>query len=276
MPIQIRCQCGKSLKVPDAAAGKAVKCPGCQKSLKVPAKKAASGSKTSSKPVAAKSAPASTELDDLFNEEGFDATIESVCPACREPMAAAAVLCTKCGYHRESGVKFESHKTAGVDIDHGTLALQKAETDMFEAAEMQRKLASGPGLPWWGLALVLFVLGSGLVIATLAVNASRRVDATAPANPMALFLTLTAVAFGLVSAGAYVMVLVDGFKKGAKEGFKSLLILPLIPIYPLIKRPRDVWKYVFVFLLTAGIAGGFGAAAANAFANPPPPKKADK
>ena len=101
-------------------------------------------------------------------------------------MAAAAVLCTKCGYHRESGVKFESHKTAGVDIDHGTLALQKAETDMFEAAEMQRKLASGPGLPWWGLALVLFVLGSGLVIATLAVNASRRVDATAPANPMAL------------------------------------------------------------------------------------------
>ena len=94
-------------------------------------------------------------------------------------------------------VKFESHKTAGVDIDHGTLALQKAETDMFEAAEMQRKLASGPGLPWWGLALVLFVLGSGLVIATLAVNASRRVDATAPANPMALFLTLTAVAFGL-------------------------------------------------------------------------------
>ncbi len=37
MPIQIRCQCGKALKIPDNAAGKAVKCPGCGKTMKVPA-----------------------------------------------------------------------------------------------------------------------------------------------------------------------------------------------------------------------------------------------
>ncbi|MGB1927472.1 MAG: hypothetical protein ACPHL6_13120 [Rubripirellula sp.] len=268
MPIQIRCQCGKSLSAPDAAAGKAVKCPGCQKTLKVPAKS------SPAKVAAPQPQPAAPkgDLDDLFDEEGFDSTIESVCPACREPMTAAAVLCTKCGFHRESGVKFESHKTAGVDIDHGTLALQKAESDMIQAAEMQKKLTSGPGMPWWGLALVLFVMGSGLVIATLAVNASRRVDATAPANPMGLFFTLTAVAFGLVAAGAYIMIVVHAFKQSAKEGLICLATLPLLPIFHVIKNPKETWKLLFVLLLTAGIAGGFGAAAANAFANPPPAK----
>lgn len=273
MPIQIRCQCGKSLNAPDSAAGKAVKCPACQKVLKVPAKSA------SAKAVQAKQAvpkpqpsPMDNDLDDLFNEEGFDNKIEAVCPACREPMAADAVLCTRCGFNRESGVTYESHKTAGVDIDHGTLALQKAETDMIQAAEMQKKLANGPGMPWWGLALVLFVLGSGLVIATLAVNASRRVDATAPANPLGLFYTLTAVAFGLVAAGSYLMIVVHAFKQSGKDGLICLAALPLLPILHVIKNARETWKYLFVLLLTAGIAGGFGAAANHAFANPPPAK----
>ena len=277
MPIQIRCKCGKSLNAPDAAAGKAVKCPSCQSTLKVPAKTAAGAAA----PTAQKSSPkpAATpdnDLDDLFNEEGFAAKVESVCPSCREAMAATAVLCTKCGFHKESGIKFESHKTAGVDIDHGTLALQKAESDMFQAAEMQRKLASGPGMPWWGLALVLFVMSSGLIIAVLAVNASRRVDAAAPANPMALFFTLTAVAFGIVAAGSYLMILVHAFKQSPKDGFKCFLLLPLLPIYHLVKNFKDVWRYSFVLLLTAAIATGFGLAADNAFKNPPPPKKADK
>ena len=274
MPIKINCKCGKSLNIPDAAAGKVVKCPACKTALKVPSK---SGGATPKQPVPKPTATVpDNDLNDLFDEEGMTDKIESVCPACREPMAASAVLCTVCGFHRESGERFESHKTAGVDIDHGTLALQKAETDMFEAAEMQRKLAAGPGMPWWGLALVLFVMGSGLVIATLAVNASRRVDAMAPPNPMALFFTLTAVAFGLVAAGAYLMILVHAFKQSAKDGFICFFTLPLLPIFHLIKNPKETWKYFFVLVLTASIAGGFGAAAADKFANPPPPKAKPK
>ena len=276
MPIQIRCKCGKSLNAPDTAAGKAVKCPGCQSTLKVPAKTAAGPATPSSQNQSPSSAPLGNDLEDLFSEEGFTEKIESVCPSCREPMAATAVFCTKCGFHKESGIKFESHKTAGVDIDHGTLALQKAESDMIQAAEMQQKLASGPGMPWWGLALVLFVMSSGLIIAVLAVNASRRVDAAAPANPMALFFTLTAVAFGIVAAGSYLMILVHAFKQSPKDGFKCFLLLPLLPIYHLVKNFKDVWRYSFVLLLTAAIATGFGLAADNAFKNPPPPKKADK
>ena len=78
----------------------------------------------------------------------------------------------------------EAHKTAGVDIDHGTLALDKAAVDMKRATDLQKNMIKGAGLPWWGLALVLFMLGSGLLIAVLAVNASRRVDETIGFNPM--------------------------------------------------------------------------------------------
>ncbi len=264
MPIQIRCQCGKSLNAPDTAAGKAVKCPGCQKVLQVPAK----GSKTkaaASPPTPAPAASAGNELDDLFDEEGFNQQIESVCPACKEPMAAAAVLCTGCGYHRESGVKFESHKTAGVDIDHGTLALNKAESDMIDAAAMQKKLAAGPGMPWWGLALVLFVIGSGLVIATLAMNASRRVDATAPANPMGLFLLLSGVAVIMVSFGSYLMIVVHAFKQSTRDGLLTLLV-PFYIFYYLFTTFRETWKYLFVALLMGGIGAGLFLAAANSFA----------
>jgi hypothetical protein len=37
MPISLRCPCGKSLRAPDTAVGKKVRCPGCQASLTVPA-----------------------------------------------------------------------------------------------------------------------------------------------------------------------------------------------------------------------------------------------
>ncbi len=36
MSIQVKCACGKSLKVRDEAAGKKIKCPGCQATLEVP------------------------------------------------------------------------------------------------------------------------------------------------------------------------------------------------------------------------------------------------
>jgi len=41
MPIEVRCQCGKKLKVPEKYAGRQVKCPGCQQSIAIPAAPAA-------------------------------------------------------------------------------------------------------------------------------------------------------------------------------------------------------------------------------------------
>ena len=250
MPIQISCQCGKALKVPDAAAGKAVKCPECGKSVRVPG---------GAGPVAQPSATASSRMNDLFSEEGFSDHVAAVCPACRQEMPAGAVLCVKCGYHVESGTKFESHKTAGVDIDHGTLALQKAADDMVKDKEMQQKMLSGAGMPWWGLALTLFLIGSGLTIAVLAVNASRRVDESISFNPMGLFLLLAGIAFTLVALGAYWMIVVHGFQKQGKKGL--LVLIPPYAIYYVFINLRETWKYLAVVVVLACIAGGLFAAA---------------
>ena len=259
MPIRINCQCGKTLNVPDTMAGKAVKCPGCGKPVKVPA--AAGGAAARAAAPAQPVVPEDSSMDDLFSEEGFSQHVAAVCPSCRAEMPATAVLCTKCGYNKESGEKLAAHLTAGVDIDHGTLALQKAELDMVKDKEMQEKLLSGAGLPWWGLALVLFMLGSGLTIAVLAVNASRRVDEDITFNPMGLFLTLAGVAFALVALGAYWMIVVHAFKNRGKTGL--LALIPPWAIYYVCKNPKQTWKFLAVCVVLGGVAGGLFAAAAS-------------
>lgn len=254
MPIQTRCQCGKTLNVPDAMAGKAVKCPECGQSVRVPGGGAGQ--------LAQAASATSSRMNDLFSEEGFSAHVAAVCPACRAEMPAGAVLCTKCGYHIETGTQFQSHKTAGVDIDHGTLALQKAAEDMVKDKEMQQKMLSGAGMPWWGLALTLFVIGSGLTIAVLAVNASRRVDESISFNPMGLFLLLSGIAFYLVAQGAFLMIVIHAFKNSVKQGLLTLLV-PLYVLYYVIQNPRDTWKFLVGTIVIGGIAGGLFAAASS-------------
>lgn len=245
MPIRVKCTCGKALSIPDAASGKVVKCPGCQKSLRIPGGASAAPTKTApakSAPPKPAPEPVPSGIEDLLAEEGMNQIVEAVCPACRTEMKADAVLCVKCGYHKESGMQFDSHKTAGVDIDHGTLALQKAAEDMLQAKQMQEKMLKGPGMPWWALALVLFLLGSGLTIAVLAVNASRRVDQDFDVNPLGLFMLLAGVAFGLVAVGAYLMILVHAVQQTGKMGL--LAILPPYAIYYVFVNLRETWTYL--------------------------------
>ncbi|MFK8110673.1 MAG: hypothetical protein AB8B91_00640 [Rubripirellula sp.] len=262
MPIRISCPCGKALNVADTMAGKTVKCPGCGKPITVPgAGSPAKAQQAPARPAApVQSAAASGRMNDLFDEEGFSAQIEAVCPACRTEMSGNAVFCTKCGYHKETGERLESHRTAGVDISHGTLALEKAERDMEKERALQAKLIKGAGMPWWALALVLFGIGSALTIAVLVVNASRRVDENFEFNPLALFFTLIGCACGLVALGGYWMIVVHGFKTDGKKGL--LTLIPPYVFYHVYKYPRDTWKFLAVTIVMAGAAGGLFAAAA--------------
>ena len=58
MAVKVRCPtCDKVLNAPDAARGKAVKCPGCDTKVKVPAGDTSAGGQTTSRRAAAK-APA--------------------------------------------------------------------------------------------------------------------------------------------------------------------------------------------------------------------------
>ena len=226
MPIRVTCQCGKALNVQDAMAGKAVKCPGCGNVVRVPGGGAA-------QPAPAPAAPAPAAgggLGDLFDEEGFSDQVAAVCPACRKELAPGAVLCTKCGYNLETGEQFESHKLAGVDIDMGEMALMKAESDLAEDKRLQQEMLSKAGLPWWGLALVLFLIGSSVGLAVITVNAMTREEGKEiDFDPVATFYALAGTAFALVAAGALVKLIVHAIKKDAdKIGVIKLVVLLIV------------------------------------------------
>jgi hypothetical protein len=184
MPIKVQCSCGKAFAAKDELAGKTVKCPGCQKPLKIPAaapEKVATKS-TASKPAGAKPAPASPSggeddyslsadepaprpKSDLFDEVGLKAAPKGTmpCPGCTEPLPPDAVICVKCGYNMKLGRKMktlttsgESHSAAG----HGVVAqdLMDRAAETLEGDEDAEVSKTKEGMPWWIYLVILLVL----------------------------------------------------------------------------------------------------------------------
>ncbi|TWU21151.1 hypothetical protein Pla52o_41850 [Novipirellula galeiformis] len=288
MPIKMTCQCGKALNIPDAAAGKAVKCPGCQTVLRVPASGAAAASgpaktgpaKTApagsalAKPqrpaapqqAARRPAPAApvavdTSMDDLFNEEGFSQQVAAICPACRAEMQADAVLCTKCGFNKQTGTQLSGHKTPGLDISHGTMALQKAAADMARAKETQDRLSGNVGMPWWMLTLVLFLIVSSTAITVIAINVSRQIDNEGGGfNPLATFLALGFGACLTISLGAQFVLIFQAFKQNVKTGLLTMFV-PCYILYFVAKNWVQTRRIFAILVLMGMVAGGFLAGA---------------
>src|SRR5262249_46052117 len=112
MAVKVRCPtCEKVRNAPDAARGKAVKCPGCETKVKVPAGDSSAGGNAgkSTRPGGAK-APAKKRRDD--DEEGFlagldlDKVIDSsdqMCPKCGAQIPEDATECPKCGVDPSTG-----------------------------------------------------------------------------------------------------------------------------------------------------------------------------
>lgn len=261
MPIQIKCQCGKALAVKDQFAGKAVKCPACGQGIKVPA---ASGGSQPAAAAASAVAPAPAArpigtvaagdpMNDLFDEEGFGSNIAAICPACGNPMASEAILCTKCGFNKTTGEKIQGHLTPGLDIDSGTLALQRAAEDMYRADKMQRDMTERAGMPWWMLGLILFILASATGLAVMAVMSANRVTGQDNFNAMRTFLQLSGSACALVSFGAFMKLVVEGFKIDRKTGFLCLTLLYLF--YFVFQKPRGRIGAFIVMLVLGGVSG---------------------
>jgi DNA-directed RNA polymerase subunit RPC12/RpoP len=111
MPVKVRCSsCDKVLTVPDAARGKAVKCPQCETKIPVPAGDS-DAPKPKKKPVAAKTAKSSKPVDsedalaslDLRRAEDTNARICSKCGYDMQEMDEEETECPKCGFDIEAG-----------------------------------------------------------------------------------------------------------------------------------------------------------------------------
>jgi uncharacterized RDD family membrane protein YckC/Zn finger protein HypA/HybF involved in hydrogenase expression len=112
MPVKVKCpKCSKVLNAPEAARGKAVKCPECESKVPVPAGDgSAGGSKSAAKPgvksaaakPSGKPAPRQKTAEDDDFLSGLDlGDVEDretrVCPKCGCPLEEFALECPKCG-----------------------------------------------------------------------------------------------------------------------------------------------------------------------------------
>ena len=271
MPIQLKCTCGKAVSVRDEMAGKAVKCPACQSVIRVPtvgaakpAPSSAAKPASSGTPRAATAKPADDfgagAMDDLFNEAGFQLRTGKACPSCFEPIAADAVLCTKCGFNLETGTKVRAHVAEYEDAQSGDAILKKAARDLELAQKMQDKMAAGSGMPWWMLALVLFMLASVTGVGVIAVNLAKREDATSEFNAVQTLMMLCGVGFSVVGSGAFTVVLYRACMESVKEGLMSLFI-PLYILYYGFSRFEVAGKATILGLIASGVGGGLLVAA---------------
>lgn len=254
MPIQLKCNCGKVVSVRDEMAGKAVKCPACQSVIRVPVTAAA-------KPPA----PALDDfgvgsMDDLFNEAGFEVRTGKACPSCFEAIAADAVFCTKCGFHLETGSKARAHISDYEDAQSGDALLRKAAKDLELAKKMQDKMNAGAGMPWWMLALILFMLASVTGVGVIAVNLAKREDATTEFNALQTLMLLGGIGVSVVGCGAFAVVLYKACMESPKEGLMTLFI-PFYIFYYGFTRFEAAGKPTILGIIASGVGGGLLVAA---------------
>jgi hypothetical protein len=193
MAIKVQCACGKAFAAKDELAGKTVKCPGCQKPVKIPgaatpatkssppaggaaAAKPSVAKPSASKPSASKPSPQKAaakpeaakpagNTNDLFDEIGLQAVVAGTkpCPGCTEPMPVEAVVCIKCGYNSNLGRRMSTQKeeSSGHEGDaHGAVAqdLMNRAALVIDDDAAEEKKKTTEGMPWWFFLIVLLAL----------------------------------------------------------------------------------------------------------------------
>jgi DNA-directed RNA polymerase subunit M/transcription elongation factor TFIIS len=108
MPVKVRCpSCSKVLNVPDSARGKAVKCPGCEERIPVPALggESKSGANPAVKPKK-KAVAASSDSDSFLANLDLEASVDTearVCGKCGAQLEEEQTECPQCGIDSRTG-----------------------------------------------------------------------------------------------------------------------------------------------------------------------------
>lgn len=105
MPVKVRCpSCDKVLNAPDSARGKAVKCPGCEGKVPVPAEGAAG--RSGANPAVKKKKSAESESDSFLANLDLESSVDTesrICPKCGAEMNEEDSECPKCGIDSRTG-----------------------------------------------------------------------------------------------------------------------------------------------------------------------------
>lgn len=109
MPISFQCShCGRTLRAPDDAAGKKVRCPKCQEVTRIPQ------AEVEAEPVAI---PAIPEQEEQEETQRDDEDEREPCPMCGELIIANAAKCRYCGEIFDKELKRLERKKKGKSRD---------------------------------------------------------------------------------------------------------------------------------------------------------------
>jgi DNA-directed RNA polymerase subunit RPC12/RpoP len=117
-------ECEKSIKAPEDAVGKKIRCKGCGEAFTVKPPRPAKGAKSSkgAKPGKAPAKPAAKVNADGEEEGSYGVTSEYLgvrCPNCLEPMEDDDKICLNCGYNivtRQKPRQVKIQETSGTDV----------------------------------------------------------------------------------------------------------------------------------------------------------------
>jgi len=259
MPLKVTCQCGANLSVPDAAAGKRVKCTKCQQAISVPAAPTKKPATTPKSPqTAAPKAP--DALSNLFESAGLKKREGNFCPSCDRVLPPGTAICVGCGFNLESGSKIEGFQ---VEVkEFGDLRLVEAAESMKRESETEKRLLSS-GMPWWMmLAIILGVLFMmTAILLKMDVNTSGQTSSIAPIAKLQRAAYGPVLAFS-VGGGAALVALFSwlAIAFGAiKESWKQLVLclIPPYAIYYMFSRMKErrLTNTVLIFWISAILAG---------------------
>lgn len=289
MPLRVSCQCGQVLNVPDHLAGKGIKCPKCQKPIRVPAasgasategavagKSAAAGKGTEAKVTQAKAdatkraAPSAKAaatgtgkdaLSNLFDQAGLTKREGTFCPSCDRTLPAGTSICVSCGFHLEQGAKLDGFQVESKEF--GDKRLVEAAESMKREVETENRMLTA-GMPWW--MMLAMVLGLLFMISAVLLKMDVKTSGSVSSVPLIAKIQranlLPVLAFSLGGAAALVCVFSNlalafgAFKESVREGLLCLFA-PFYIVYYMFSRmaSRKLTSVVVIFWISAIVAG---------------------
>jgi len=266
MPLRVNCQCGVALNVPDAMAGKQVKCPKCQKVIPVAAPKAPAAKPPAAKPAAAKpAAPNPPGGQDamaiLLDSAGLKKREGIFCPGCDRPLPTGSAICVGCGYNLQAGSKIEGFEVETKEF--GNKRLAEAADMMAREVETEKRLLKA-GMPWWMmLAIILGVLFMmSAILLKMDVNTSGKVSSvpilakfqSASFGPVIAFSVGGAAC--LVGLFALFAIQATAFKESIQQGLLCTLTVVYVFYYMFSRmKSRKLGSTVAIFWISAILAG---------------------
>ncbi|MBM78978.1 MAG: hypothetical protein CMJ78_00080 [Planctomycetaceae bacterium] len=146
MPIKVRCDCGKAISAPDAARGKAIKCPDCGERVRVPA---GQRKKKKKKKRVVERRPDDDDFFSGLDDEALEDTSIRICPKCTAEVDEEDIECPECGVNIETGQlsakQRKKRKMRGPDPSEFYSVVWK---DSFEFLKKNMKFAVRTGIYW--------------------------------------------------------------------------------------------------------------------------------